>query len=107
MSSYLRDEDQPNESEENLTFLNNKRRSSSVISTCGDENVEKLKIILMKDSEALEEFCEQKESGSIRASVYLSYLKIGVGFVGPIILVVLFVLVQFLISFSDYWISYW
>jgi hypothetical protein len=78
-----------------------------VISNISHDDLDKLQIILNRDSEMFDEYGEKRESGSVKFSVYLTYLQVGIKFLGPIVLVSLFLLVQFLVSYGDYWLSYW
>ncbi len=40
-------------------------------------------------------------------NVYFKYLRVGVGFLGPVFIFLLFALVQFLVTLSDFWVSLW
>jgi hypothetical protein len=54
-----------------------------------------------------EQYDEKKESGNVTWSVYFTYFTIAIGYVGPIVLVMIFAIVQGLLTGADYWISYW
>jgi hypothetical protein len=53
------------------------------------------------------DYDEKREKGTIKASVYLAYFKIAVGYVGPILLLFFFLASQVLLSGTDYWLAFW
>jgi hypothetical protein len=113
-------------SEESLKFLNDKRRSSSCksisLNSVDDEELlgqvrrknlsfpqsyNNPSFPIQKQENLIKDNSEKKESGSLESSVVLTYLRIGMGIIGPILLLIIFLVVQILLSFGDYWLSYW
>jgi hypothetical protein len=54
-----------------------------------------------------DEYNEEKKSGNVTWSVYLTYFTVGIGYFGMLVLSITFVIVQAFLTGADYWISYW
>lgn len=60
-----------------------------------------------KKNSQLEDYQESRFRGSINWNVYLNYFLSGGGFVGGLMLIILFIVTQTFIVLSDYYVASW